>query len=151
MRHDTTATPVLGALGAVIVLLAASPAFGGSLARSARPKTEHVPLPVSKVSIHYTVVAAPKQSKTVTLTTAQKKALTHDFDALHREPAGTVHCEIAGGPVDTVTFVGKHHIWVARQAACTNVQVTRDGKSLPTLLPSAAWSKAIKHDLKAAS
>jgi hypothetical protein len=151
VRHDARATPVLTAFGAAILLLAAAPAFGGSAARAARPKTEHVPLPVSKVSIHYTAVTTPKQSKAVKLTTAQKKALTHDFDALHREPAGTVHCQIAGGPVDTVTFVGKHHTWVARQAACTNVQVTRDGKTLPTLLPSSKWSKAIKHDLTADS
>jgi hypothetical protein len=146
MRLQTTAMLV-----AALMLTSAGAASGAAAARSARPKTEHVPLPVSKVTIHYTDVATPKQAKTAKLTTAQKRALTHDFDALHREPAGTVHCDLAGGPVDTIAFVGKHHTWVVKQAACTNVQVTRDGKNLPTLLPTSKWSKAIQHDLKADS
>jgi hypothetical protein len=69
------------------------------------------------------------------------------FDALKREPKDTIHCDIAGGPETTVTFHGPHHTWIAREAACTNIEVTRDGKALPTLLPSTAWSKAVNADL----
>lgn len=151
MRLRSNAIQLLATSAALIALVSTGPAIAGPTALSHRPKTEHVPLPVSKVTIHDTAATTAKQATAVTLTVAQKKALTHDFDALRREPPGTIHCEIAGGPVETIRFVGKHHTWIARQAACTNVQVTRDGKPLPTLLPTSKWSKAIQHDLKADS
>jgi hypothetical protein len=69
------------------------------------------------------------------------------FDALKLEPKDTVHCDIAGGPMTIVSFRGLHHTWKATQGACTNVQVTRDGKPLPTLLPSQAWANAVQKQL----
>jgi hypothetical protein len=69
------------------------------------------------------------------------------FDELKLEPKDTVHCDIAGGPMTVVTFRGLHHTWKATQGACTNVQVTRDGKPLPTLLPNQAWATAVRKQL----
>lgn len=83
------------------------------------------------------------------LTAKQDRHLIRVFDQLRREPRGTVHCDLAGGPTDTVRFTSRRHVWVAAQAACTNVRVTRDGRHLPTLLPDPAWEKALRHDRKA--
>jgi hypothetical protein len=65
------------------------------------------------------------------------------FNALTPEPRNTIHCDIAGGPTTIVSFQGAHHLWKATESACTDVQVTRDGNSLPTLLPSRAWRNTV--------
>jgi hypothetical protein len=36
---------------------------------------------------------------------------------------------------------------VTSQSLCTGVGVTRDGKPLPTLIPSRAWNLALSHHL----
>lgn len=112
-----------------------------------RPKAEHVPDSVSHAKLHYSVFGTAANNETVTESGRKARRLVHEFDRLKVEPKDTVHCDLAGGPTTTVTFRDKAHTWVAREAACTDVMVTRDGKALPTLLPSTAWEKTVARDL----
>jgi hypothetical protein len=115
---------------------------------SIRPVTEHVPSSLHNVTIHYEVVAEPSSAKTVTVTEAQAAVLVRLFNHLRVQPRSYVHCDLVGGPTYTVTFTGAHHTWTADEAACSNIEVRRDGTSLPTLLPSPAYDRAVRQDLK---
>jgi hypothetical protein len=115
--------------------------------RPKRPAAEHVPLSVHRVHIVRRNELQPTPAKTVTVTGKPATRLVRAFDAMKTQPTTYVHCNIAGGPEDVVTFRGVKHTWVVKEAACTNIVVTRDGKSLPTLLANTAWNHAIAHDL----
>ena len=112
-----------------------------------RPRKEHVPSTLHKAHLALRKEPGGPISKRRTVTGKRGAALVTDFDALKIQPRGYAHCEIVGGPQDTVTFRTAKHTWVATESACTNVVVSRDGKRLPTLLPSKKWSKAIQHYL----
>lgn len=130
--------------------LAISAGIGtASATASTRPAAEHVPSAIQNARIADTSTYGSPGSpdKVVALHGAKAQELVRLFDALKLEPADTVHCMIAGGPQTTVTFHGTNHTWVATQGACTNIVVTRDGKSLPTLLPSKQWTATINRDL----
>jgi hypothetical protein len=112
-----------------------------------RPAAEHVPFSVDQVRLSYTDRGNPGSDRRATVRGNKASELARLFDSLRREPRGTVHCDVAGGPQTTVTFRSAKHVWVARQAACTNVTVTRDGKALPTLLPTKRWDATVSADL----
>jgi hypothetical protein len=136
----------VGAVAATTVLALYAGIPAGNAAT--RPHREHLPRSVAKATVGYHVLGQPSKNKSVKLGRTRLHRLARDFNRLKVEPRGTIHCDIAGGPMTTVVFRTAHHKWVATQAACTNVMVTRDGKSLPTLLPSTAWSKALARDLR---
>jgi hypothetical protein len=150
MRRLMTVLATTAIAGGTV--LGASAADGASFHSATRPASEHVSAAVHHVVLDYqsttiTPTAGSGQGTAVSLHGKKAAHLVTLFNALKREPKATIHCDIAGGPETTVTFHGPHHTWVAKQAACTDVEVTRDGKDLPTLLPSAAWSKAVDADL----
>ena len=150
MRKLLTAIATTTALGASLV--AAAGAQATTAHGTARPVTEHVPYAVHRVHLLYSSqTAAPGTSRghgtAATVHGAKATQLVDLFNALKREPRGTIHCQIAGGPQTTVTFYGPHHTWRATQGACTNIVVTRDGKALPTLLPTKAWTTTVNSDL----
>ncbi|HEX3705709.1 MAG TPA: hypothetical protein VHV76_03685 [Mycobacteriales bacterium] len=154
MRHLLTVIATTTVLsGSLVGASAADAATRHGDHASARPATEHVSDAVHRVALRYSngTVTTPTSSSGggggATVHGAKATKLVDLFNALKREPRGTIHCDVAGGPQTTVTFHGPHHTWVAKQAACTNVLVTRDGKALPTLLPSKAWTAAVNHDL----
>jgi hypothetical protein len=144
-----TTAAVLTAGGISVGAVAASPAAGTTAAsRPHRPVVEHVPLSVHHVRVVRRDRTGVSMTKQHTLNRKQARRLARAFDAMKTEPRGTVHCDIAGGPVTTVTFRTSAHIWRVREAACTNIVVTRDGKRLPTLLSNHRWEKALAHDLE---
>jgi hypothetical protein len=112
-----------------------------------RPKQEHVPQSVHKADLTYRSEPTSPVSRRRTVTGNQATDLVKDFDALKRQPPHAVHCDVAGGPEQTVTFATSKHTWVATQSACTNVMVTRDGKALPTLIASQKWSNDLQRYL----
>jgi hypothetical protein len=135
----------------LVAIAAAAFASAGSVDATAattppRPATEHVPLSVDQVRLSYSDRGNPGSDRRTTVRGKKASELAKLFDSLKREPRGTVHCDIAGAPETTVTFRSAKHVWV-RQAACTNVTVTRDGKSLPTLLPTKKWDAVVNADL----
>jgi hypothetical protein len=131
---------------------AAAPSY--SVAR-ARPAAEHVPASVHTVKLRYetTTLTSPTSStgsgKGATVHGKKAARLVRLFDALKPVPAGTVHCDLAGGPETTVTFHGRKHTWVTSEAGCSTggIAVARDGRSLPTLQPSKKWRTTVNHDL----
>ena len=135
----------------VITVLIGAAAVGSGLAvvspAAAAPGAEHIPTSVSHARIDYTDAQDASHNQHVRLHGKRAQHLVTLFDELKREPRNTVHCDAIGGPTTTVTFHGPNHTWVAKQATCTNIVVTRDGKSLRTLLPSKAWTKAVNSDL----
>jgi hypothetical protein len=135
-------------LGTAGVALASTDA--PAQARTApRPAVEHVPTSLHNAQLSYTTTSVypTEPGKVVDVHGAKASRLITLFNALKREPADTIHCDIAGGPQTTVRFRGAKHTWVATEGACTNVLVTRDGKALPTLLPSTQWSNTVSRDL----
>jgi hypothetical protein len=64
------------------------------------------------------------------------------------QPPHAVTCDVAGGPVETVSFRTPHHHWVAKESTCSGIQVTRDHKLLPTLVPSARWGRLVRRDVR---
>ncbi|HVT66085.1 MAG TPA: hypothetical protein VHD81_13105 [Mycobacteriales bacterium] len=144
MRRSVTAT-----MGAVVLAGAAAtvavPAH--ATARVARPSAEHVPAAVDHVRIAYRDSANPSQNKTVNLHGRRADHIIDLFDALKREPPDTAHCLIASTAETRVIFKGTHHRWVATEAICTDLEVARDGRSLPTLVVTKAWDAALTHYL----
>jgi hypothetical protein len=85
--------------------------------------------------------ATPTKTRVVTGRLAAR--LVREFNDLRVEPPSTIHCDAIGGTQTIVTFTTPRHTWVARQSACTNVEVSRDDLVLPTLLPSTSWGRAV--------
>lgn len=146
-----TTTGLVALSTAVGCALAFSASAAGAAAQT-RPAIEHVPVSIHDATVTYSSTSVGSnggegQGRAVPVHGAKATRLVKLFDGLKLEPRNTIHCDIAGGPETTVTFHGPHHTWIAREAACTNIEVTRDGKALPTLLPSTAWSKAVNADL----
>ena len=112
-----------------------------------RPPTEHIPLSVHRVQLVRRNLTGPPDRRTVTVTGRAATRLVRTFDAMTRLPRHSAHCNVVGGPETIATFRSAAHTWVASESACTDVVVTRDGKPLPTLLPSTAWERAVEHDL----
>ncbi|HTW21251.1 MAG TPA: hypothetical protein VME70_13685 [Mycobacteriales bacterium] len=110
-----------------------------------RPATEFVPAAAQHATIVRSDPTDGAKPVTVRLGAKQASRLAKIFDRLRTQPLDTVHCNVAGGPQTAVTFRTTQHKWVAREGACTNVVVHRDGKRLPTLLPSATWERVVKH------
>ncbi|HVV76598.1 MAG TPA: hypothetical protein VHC43_11230 [Mycobacteriales bacterium] len=133
------ALPMAGA----VPMAGASPAH--TTAHAARPTAENVPTSVAHVRIAFRDLSDTSQNRTVVLHGRHARHLVALFDALKREPSGTVHCDAMSSSHTAVTFRGTTHKWVATEAICTNVPVTRDGKQEPTLLPSSAWDGALTH------
>jgi hypothetical protein len=140
------------ALTAVAVLAVSAIGTGTAAATSAghrpkRPAAEHVPLSVHRAHLvrRDDVFGSRRESRIVT--GKQATRLVRAFDAMKTQPTNYVHCDIAGGPVEIVTFHTAKHTWAVKEMACSNIIVTRDGTSLPTLLPNAAWDRAVHHDL----
>jgi len=119
----------------------------GSAHHPKRPAAEHVPLSVHHVKLVRRNLTGPPDRRTVTVTGRAATRLVRTFDAMTRLPRHSAHCNVVGGPETIATFRSAAHTWVASESACTDVVVTRDGKPLPTLLPSTAWERAVEHDL----
>lgn len=136
-------------VGAVIgsALLGATGAAAHSAARSARPAAEHVPASVHHVRIAYRDTQDANQNRTVDLHGRHAHHLVRLFNELEREPKNTVHCLVASTASTRVIFRNSDHRWIASEAICTNLTVTRDGKQLPTLIESDAWNNALTHYL----
>lgn len=139
-------------LSAVTMLAAGAIGVGTAAAATAghhpkRPPAEHVPLSLHRAHLTEHHIDFGHRSKSRTVTGKQAKRLIRAFDRMTTQPTDYIHCEIAGGPVEIVTFRTARHTWVVREGVCTNIIVTRDGKALPTLLANAAWDNAIRHDL----
>jgi hypothetical protein len=115
--------------------------------RPRKPASEVVPHSVHKARLARREVPYTKDAAYKTVTGKRAKALVAAFDRMKTEPTNSVHCDIAGGPEVLVTFRTAKHKWLVRQAACTDIVVTRDGKSLPTLISDTAWEHAVSHDL----
>lgn len=135
----------------VTALIAAIVAAGSAAAIAApthssgtRPAAERVPSSVNHVRILYRDSADPSQNQTL-----YKRGLriVDLFNGLKREPRNYVHCDAVSTARTEVIFRGRGHKWVATEALCTNVRVTRDGKRLPTLIPSREWDKALTRRL----
>jgi hypothetical protein len=143
MNGSRTTATALVAIG----LMTVSAGVAAASARTAtRPAAEHVPVSIHKAEVLYDGGSGAASAHLVK--GARATRLITLFDALKREPLRTIHCDIAGGPMTIVTFQGANHVWKATEGACTNVVVTRDGKPLPTLLPSRAWAAAVHDDLR---
>jgi hypothetical protein len=108
-----------------------------------RPRSEHVPASVHKAEVSYRQTPSAPATKRRTVRGAKARALVHTFDHLKREPNNYVICDIAGGPLETIVFRTATHDWTVEQSPCSEVQVKRDDKALPTLLSDAQWSKAV--------
>lgn len=153
MRRSLAALAVAVLIGAGCVgASVTSVAMAAATHHRARPAAEHVSGAVHRVTLRYIIeTTSPAESRgqgrTRTVSGTKATRLVKLFNALKREPKGYLHCALAGGPQTTVTFHGPHHTWVAKESACTNVLVSRDGKSLPTLLPSKTWTKTVNADL----
>jgi hypothetical protein len=117
--------------------------------RPKRPASEHVPRSLHRAQLTLRKEPFGKVMKRLTVDGKQATRLVRAFDAMKTLPRNAIRCMIAGGPQDVVTFRTAAHTWRVKESACTDVVVTHDGKRLPTLIPSAAWEKAIKHDLGA--
>jgi hypothetical protein len=137
-RATVTAIAAAGLLTTVGVAAASASAVS-------RPAAEHVPMSIHKAEVMYESGSGAASAHEVRGAAATR--LIRLFDALKPEPRNTIHCDIAGGPTTIVSFQGAHHLWKATESACTDVQVIRDGKGLPTLLPSKAWTTAVSNDL----
>lgn len=131
--------------GTVIAGSAAVAAPRHDSAREARPAAENVPTSVNDVRIAFRDTSDASQNKTVVLHGPRGQHLIALFDALKPEPPGTVHCDAMSTSSTYVTFRGAVHTWVAHEAICTDLTVTRDGKSLPTLVESNKWNAALTH------
>ena len=114
---------------------------------SGRPAAEHIPHSVHDATIESRPGPPSGDDQTVTVHGAKARHLVRIFDRLHVVPAGSVRCDIAGGPEKIVTFTGKSHTWVATEAACTDITVTRDGQHLPALLETPVWDNTLAADL----
>lgn len=144
MRRSVTAAIGVAVLAGSAVALTA-PALAA--ARSARPAAETVPLSVDHVRILYRDSANPDKNETVRLHGKRADHMIELFDALAREPKDAAHCLAMGTASTSVVFKGSAHKWVTSQAICTGVGVSRDGKSMPTLVPNDAWDKALTRHL----
>jgi hypothetical protein len=111
--------------------------------RTIRPSREHVPGSVHQARLSYRKEPFQPVSKRNTVTGHAAHSLVKAFNALAVEPPSRLQCQIAGGPSDSVTFRTKSHTWVAKESACSNVVVSRDGKALPTLIGSAKWERLV--------
>lgn len=142
MTSFRTTTSGLAVAGLMAASAGIAHAAGGTVGR---PAAEHVPSSIKSASVMQDSGSAASKRM---VTGAKALRLVKLFDGLHREPSDIMHCDVAGGPTTVVSFYGAKHVWQATESACTNVQVTRDGKRLPTLLPSKAWTAAVAKDLR---
>jgi hypothetical protein len=110
---------------------------------SIRPSRERVPGSVHHARLTYRKEPFQPVSKRNTVSGRTAASLVKAFNALTVEPASRLQCLIAGGPSDSVTFRTTSHTWVAKESACSNVVVSRDGKLLPTLIGSAKWERLV--------
>lgn len=141
--------------GAWAGVATASAAPMRSSVHAARPAAEHVSPKVHTVVLRHTsstVITPTSNSGSgshAVVHGKKAKRLVTLFNHLKRAPADMVHCDLAGGPETTVTFRGHKHTWVARDAGCATggLAVTRDGKVLPTLTPSAKWTNTVNRYL----
>jgi hypothetical protein len=158
-RHDAQSwTVTVGKCGSLVLvtpdhragrMFQSSARFASELRRdfhTLRPFAEWVPR-----SVHRAQVVYRKQSLTVTkrrtVTGSRAAALVTAFDRLPVEPRHAVSCNVAGGPSETVTFRAAHRRWTAVQSTCTGVEVARDHKPLPTLVPDRRWDRAVHRAL----
>lgn len=140
-------TATVGTVVASVVLSATAASYAGTHrphpATRPRPAAEHVPATVDKANVSYRQSPAAPPSKHRTVHGAKARALVHSFNHLAREPKNYVTCDIAGGPIEMVVFRTTKHVWRVQQSPCSEVQVTRDNGSLPTLISDPKWSKAV--------
>lgn len=140
-------TATVGTVIATFVLSATAPSYaaahGPHPATKPRPAAEHVPASVHKANVSYRKDPSAPPSKHRTVHGAKAHALVHSFNHLKREPNKYVTCDIAGGPIDMVVFRTAEHVWRVQQSPCSEVQVTRDNTSLPTLISNQKWSTAV--------
>lgn len=128
-------------------LAGGSAALAATSRQSAHPASEHIPATVDYVRIAYRDSANEAQNRTIVLRGNRADRLIGVFNGLDREPRNSVHCLAMGTASTTVTFKGPRHKWAATQMICTNLTVTRDGESKPTLVPTAEWNKLLRHYL----
>jgi hypothetical protein len=117
------------------------------LHRPKKPARERIPASVHKVRLVRRNEPYTTNAASATVTGKQARTLVRAFNRMKTEPTDTMHCDLAGGPEELITFRTARHTWRVQEAACTNVMVRRDGKDLPTLISNATWDKAVAHDL----
>jgi hypothetical protein len=140
---------ITGLIGVLVLagsaVAAAAPAHSGVPA--GRPAAERVPVSVDHVRIAYRDSADLSSNRTIHLRGKRADHIIKLFNALQAEPKNAAHCLAMGTAHTEVTFKNTAHKWVASEAICTNLTVTRDGKPLRTLIETGAWDKALTHYL----
>ncbi|HVT22297.1 MAG TPA: hypothetical protein VHE57_13025 [Mycobacteriales bacterium] len=139
----TTAACIGAAVAAGSIAWTAVTATAHPTVRATHPAAEHVPATVHHVRIAYRDSADAESNRTIDLHGRHARHMVRLFNALDREPRNAVHCLARGSARTNVVFKNSDHKWVATEAICTNLTVTRDGKQLPTLLESEKWDAAL--------
>jgi hypothetical protein len=113
-----------------------------------RPTAEHVPLSVRTVRL---VKLKGFPARVVKRKTVHGKAvatLVSDFDALRVSPPGESSCPADTGRFIRAIFRAYGHSWRAGYPSCASVSVTRDGDTLPELVPDQAFTHALTSALR---
>jgi hypothetical protein len=121
-------------------------AYGQATPRPHRPASEHVPTPVDTTIVSRVRSDNDKHPRQRTLHGKLAHALRRDVNALPASAPGATSCGADVGQSDSVSFHAGGNVWVASTGACPGVAVVRDGKALPQL----DSTKAFSHDLEAA-
>jgi hypothetical protein len=116
--------------------------------RTIRPHTEQVPASIDRAALTYQKQSFRPATKHRVVHGRRAKTLARVFDRLKVQPPHAVSCNIAGGPVETVSFRAHHHHWIAQESTCSGIQVSRDHKLQPTLVPTAHWDRLVRHDVR---
>ncbi|MBV9486814.1 MAG: hypothetical protein JO246_12235 [Frankiaceae bacterium] len=109
-----------------------------------RPRAEQVPASLRKARVADRKDPTRAWAHRRTVSGRKAADLVKSFNHLDVEPPNSLICNAAGGPEQKVVFTTSAHRWLVIQAPCSEVQVQRDGKSLPTLLSDKAWAKALE-------
>jgi hypothetical protein len=113
-----------------------------------RPSAEHVPLSLRTVRLLKFKGFPTHVVKRGTVHGKVAAELVRDFDALVVSPPGETSCPAGGGTTRRAVFRAHGHTWRAGYPSCVFVSVTRDGHSLPDLVPDNAFSHALKAALR---
>jgi hypothetical protein len=113
-----------------------------------RSAAENVPTSVTTVALSWTVSSEEKHPLTRTITGYEASRLVTAFNALQVSTrTGPVPCPLNLGSVQTATFTGDGHTWVATGDNCGDIDVTRDGKRLPALTDGSAYDRQLRRAL----
>jgi hypothetical protein len=121
-------------------------AYGQAVPQPPRPAAENVPTSVHTVKVGETNLNK-KHPIQRTVTGPKAAALVKAFDALTvAPPSGPRPCP-EDSITDTATFRSHGNVWVASSGPCDGIAVVRDGKALPGLNGTPAWTRALNRAL----